>query len=448
MKTKFKLMFLVILGLSGYTVNSQQTISFEKYVQDFVSSFQKLQIPDAAYDYRDYFNSIPSSQELRKQNEFFNKYSSSLRSYERSTLNLSDKIIYDQLLYEITFNLKRVDLELAWDSMGRQIPAAGLSQLEDHAGYYQYFIQKFTSVNMTPEEVMKLGESEVRRVKDEIRKLQITSGKDSASFYQYLKNSSFFITDKSILIERFHKTDSIIRSNLKWFLGDINVPVIYPMEWPGAGGNTPPGIYLPTRDNPYGKDVFQYNFFQNKYNSRAIDWLYIHEGIPGHHLQFSFGDHVMNDPLKDLFMYPGNFEGWACYVEYEGKPLGVYKDLYSLVGKWEWDLVRSARLCIDAGIHYYGWTHEQAIDYWKKTIPGQDEIAEREVTRVINWPGQALSYKVGADRIMKMKEKIRAVEGINFNEAKFNQCFLYIGSRPLEVIQNNFDELYASYKLK
>jgi uncharacterized protein (DUF885 family) len=162
-----------------------------------------------------------------------------------------------------------------------------------------------------------------------------------------------------------------------------------------------------------------------------MEWLYMHEAIPGHHLQSSLRK---QNALEDLFLYPGNFEGWACYVEYFGKDLGLYADPYEELGKWEWDLVRSARLVIDAGIHYYGWTREQALDYWKKTIPNQDDIAEREVTRVTNWTAQALSYKVGADVIFRMSRQWQRLHP-NDPPSRFRRWYLEQGALPLSVIE-------------
>jgi uncharacterized protein (DUF885 family) len=226
----------------------------------------------------------------------------------------------------------------------------------------------------------------------------------------------------------------MVRAHLAGFIGTDDIPPVFAMQWPGATAQTPPGMYLNHRYNSYGKDVFQFNFYSGQYNRRAIEWLYMHEAIPGHHLQFSM--RANSTPLQDLFSYPGNFEGWGCYVEYFGKELGLYEDPYMYLGKWEWDLVRSARLVIDAGIHYFGWTREQALAYWKQNIPNQDEIAEREVTRVTNWPCQALSYKVGADRIFKMQIKWQLKHpGLPLN--KFYHFFLDMGNLPLTVIERN-----------
>ena len=92
---------------------------------------------------------------------------------------------------------------------------------------------------------------------------------------------------------------------------------------------------------------------------------------------------------------------------------------------------------IDVGIHYKGWTHEQALACWKNNIPGQDAIAEREVTRCTNWPAQALSYKVGAQKIIELRDTLAKKEGIKFDIKKFHSRYLSYGSMPLEVIEKD-----------
>lgn len=409
--------------------------SISAYANRFVSGYRLLHIPELEYDYHDYFASIPSLERVQQQQQFFERERDSLTRYKRLTLAAAERVVYDHLLYEIDLNLERVKLETKWITNGRKTPEGGLHALADYRSWYAYFVKRYTTSIITPDEVYSMGEAEVKRVKKEITQLQSALGfKDSASFYNHLGREEFYITDKQQVIKGFGQIDSTVRKHLPQFIGTPGVPAVFAMEWPGAGASTPPGIYLNRSYNAYGKDVFQFSFYNRRYNKRAMEWLYMHEAIPGHHLQFSL--QKQNTELQDLFLYPGNFEGWGCYVEYFGKELGLYKDPYSYLGKWEWDLVRSARLVIDAGIHYHGWTREQALNYWKATIPGQDEIAEREVTRVTNWPCQALSYKVGADRIFKMQT---AWQHKNQDKAKkeFHRLFLSYGRVPLAVIEKN-----------
>ncbi len=222
-------------------------------------------------------------------------------------------------------------------------------------------------------------------------------------FYNYLLSDTFYLKNKEQVLTRYAEIDKIVRKNIGKLFPKYTIPEIGVMEWPNSNVNTPPGMYLDKKSNAYGKDIFEFNFYGQKHNKRAMEWLYMHEAIPGHHLQFEARKNSQDSSsLKNNIFYFGNAEGWACYVEDFGKEIGLYKNDYSYLGKWQWDLVRSARLVMEVGIHYYGWSRERALQYWKDNIKGQDEIAGREITRITNWPGQALCYKVGALSIKKI----------------------------------------------
>lgn len=431
----------LLLFLSATYVRADT--GFSVWVSHFIHGYHALAIPFMEYDYREYFQHIPDESSLQRQEVFFRDKDRELQQISRDGLDMEAQVQYDHIRYEIDFHLRRIILERDWVADGRKIPSGGLFTLADHEAWYALFIQKFTGLPLPAETVMQYGLEEVKRVQHEIRRIRLRAGfADSAAFYAYLSDSSFFMYRREEVQQAFALTDQLVRKQLKKFVGKLDLPVVYAMEWPDAHANTPPGMYLNHQDNPYGKDVFQYNFFGDRYNRRAIEWLYMHEAIPGHHLQFCYELLLAVDSLCFLTLYPGNFEGWACYVEYEGHALGLYTDWRSELGKWEWDLVRSARLVMETGIHQYGWSREKALAYWKANIPGQDDIAEREVTRITNWPGQSLTYKVGADLIYELKAQVKQKEGKKFNEVKFHRAYLNFGRRPLEVVRKNFERMY------
>lgn len=413
------------------SMQTQASHNFQKFVEEFITGYRQLNIPGIEYDYRNYLRAIPPVSSIDEQQSFFQKHRQALKKFNRNQLTTKGQTQYDHLSYEIEFNLFRLRLEKDWVTTDRIIPTAGIHSMQDHKDWYSYFVKKFTSTDASPEELFAFGTREVQRMHTEINALRLTLGfTDSLAFYKHLQSDTFYLTDKLTIIQRFESIDSTVRAHIPSFLPRDTAPAVYAMEWPGANQFTPPGIYLNHEQNAYGKDVFQFNFWNGRYNWRAMEWLYMHEAIPGHHLQSSFR---ARSDLGNLFLYPGNFEGWGCYIEYLGKDLGLYKDPYSYLGKWEWDLVRSVRIVLDVGIHYYGWTAEEALAYWRKNIPGQDDIAQREITRVNHWCGQALSYKVGADFIMRMKEEYLSKKGADIKT--FHLRYLESGNLPLEVLQ-------------
>jgi uncharacterized protein (DUF885 family) len=428
--------------------NAQQKEELEDLLASYTEGLEQLEIPAFTYDYRTYFQRIPDLDKLENQKLFFSAFNSDLSTFSRKKLSVNDKIALDHLQYECAFQLERVQLEMAWVTKGREIVSGGLYGFYQKEKWYNHFIKKITTLQISPEEIMAFGMQEVSRINGEIDQIRKKNGFASLEdMYVFLNHDSFYLTDKKLIQEAFGRVDSIARSNMKSYVGDLNIPDVHPMEWPGAGSHTPPGIYLNRSQNAFGKDVFHYNYYGERYNKRMIDWLYMHEAIPGHHLQSSIRAVNQPDVLQEQSIYPGNFEGWACYVEYQGRALGLMKDDFSYLGWLEWDLVRSARLVLEAGIHHAGWSKELAHKFWQDHIYGQDEIADREITRVSNWPGQALSYKLGARFISELfaKEKKHSPA---ISQADMHYTFLQMGMRPLSVIDAHFGVLLDNIKKK
>ena len=169
-----------------------------------------------------------------------------------------------------------------------------------------------------------------------------------------------------------------------------------------------------------------------------MDWLFVHEAVPGHHYQKSI-ERKLQLPCPEfmqLFWYPGYSEGWAAYTEHLGAEIGVYQDAYSRLGKWEWDLVRSTRVGLDVGTNLLGWSDATALRYWKRHVPNQDRIAMREINRMRRWPAQVLSYKLGEDVILRLKRYAMKQGGATFDIKKFHSLLLSRGSVPLDVLEN------------
>jgi uncharacterized protein (DUF885 family) len=191
----------------------------------------------------------------------------------------------------------------------------------------------------------------------------------------------------------------------------------------------------------YARDTFYFNLFDKPYCTRQFGWLFIHEAVPGHHLQISTEHSYPMSNVQRLFHNNGYAEGWAAYTEEYGTILGAYRNVFDEMGKWEWDIVRSVRLPLDVGINYFGWTNEQALAFWKKNIINQDDIAMREIERVRRWPCQVACYKYGAAKFIEWRDSLHKRQGAAFDIKQYHDLVLKSAGLPFFLIEkrvNNF----------
>jgi len=299
--------------------------------------------------------------------------------------------------------------------------------------WYLYFLKKWLSVEMSAEELITFGMIETENVQLEIQQIQSELGfeNDSTGFYNMLNSSQFYMTDETEILKTFQQRKDTLNNNYQNIFFDYKIPQLAIEKTPSDGMGDVPGYYSP------GDQTFYYIIFEGRYNTRKFDWLYIHEGVPGHHFQISIEAAKENkSDFQSLFHYPAYTEGWAAYCEELGEEIGLYQDLYAYLGKLEWDLIRSVRVVLDIGINYYGWSDEEALDYWKENIVNQDEKAMREINRMKRWPAQVLTYKVGAAKILELKEQMQDELGDDFNIKEFHDKILKAGPVPLHLLEN------------
>lgn len=425
------LLSISIAGSGAFFWQATTPTPFEKFAKDLTATYAAMDPDPSVLELEERLDRVPAAAELMAQKKFFDQQDLLLQRFDQQKLSAQQRNEAELIRYIIDRNMERLELEIAWNDAGRPRPIRGLEGLPTKRRWYEWLVKRYTGTAVTPQEVMALGEKEIDRCRRELAELGQENGDAEGS------GSPTMITEKLELIAEFERIDSITRSHLRGFAGGYDVPPVHAMEWPGAGPNTPPGMYLPREHNAYGTDVFQINFHDHKFDRSALSWIYLHEAIPGHHLQASIRRDLPITDLRAHLFEPGNFEGWACYVEYYGDMLGLYGDPVQRSGKWEWDLVRSVRLVLDVGIHYESWSREQALDFWKQNITGQDAIAEREVDRVTAMPGQVLSYKVGAAMIEQIKENVKKEKGADFNLVEFHQAFLEAGALPLILMEDH-----------
>lgn len=299
--------------------------------------------------------------------------------------------------------------------------------------FYRSQIREYTTTDMSPEEIHQLGLKEVARIDAEMRKTMAETG-FKGSFEQFLK---FLKTDPQFYAktpDELMGVSSYVAKRVDGQLGKrfgllprrrfaiIPVPdALAPFYTAGRGGleNCMMNTYdLPTRP------LFN------------IPALTLHECAPGHSFQAALATEQKALPaFRRTLYFSGMGEGWGLYSEWLGNEMGIYRTPYERFGQLSYEMWRAARLVIDTGVHRYGWSRHQAIDYLAShTALSQHEV-ETEVDRYISWPGQALAYKLGELTIRRLRSEAEARLGPKFDERRFHDAILALGSVPLTVLE-------------
>ena len=180
-----------------------------------------------------------------------------------------------------------------------------------------------------------------------------------------------------------------------------------------------------------------------------VEAIAYHEGVPGHHLQFSIAQELPDLPAFRRFSeYDAYSEGWAFYAEQLGKQAGFYQDPYSEYGRLENEMWRSVRLVVDTGVHAKHWSRQQMIDFFREHTAMDDQNIATEVDRYIAWPGQALAYKLGQMQILELRERARKALGPRFDIRAFHDAVLNEGPVPLDILEIRMNAWIGKQKSK
>jgi uncharacterized protein (DUF885 family) len=169
-----------------------------------------------------------------------------------------------------------------------------------------------------------------------------------------------------------------------------------------------------------------------------IEVVAFHEAVPGHHLQLSRLQLLTDLPaLQRQRSLPVFSEGWGLYAEQLAEEVGLYADERGLLGSISTSLMRAARLVVDTGLHFYGWSREQALDFLTEHVPMPREFLASEVDRYVVVPGQVLAYLTGKLEIIRIREEAQQRLGSAFSLPAFHAAVLDHGSLPMPVLDRS-----------
>jgi uncharacterized protein (DUF885 family) len=327
----------------------------------------------------------------------------------------------------------------------------GVWSLPDGDVRYRFYIKQLTTTEMAPEEIHQLGLKQVAEIEAEMLKLARQQGyNDLPSFNAHIRNDPhFYATSGDQLLSLYKHYTEQMYAKLPQLFGRLpkNKLEVVPMEAFRAANSTPAdyGIGAGDGSRPGRINVNEYDPQHRLLLN--VEGIAYHEGIPGHHLQFSIAQEQTDLPeFRRFAFYNAYSEGWAFYAERLGWEVGFYQDPYSEYGRLENEMWRSVRLVVDTGVHFQHWSRQQMVDYFRQHTAMDEPNIESEVDRYIAWPGQALAYKLGQMKILELRERARQQLGARFDLRAFHDVLLGDGPLPLDVLEANMNRWIEAQK--
>jgi uncharacterized protein (DUF885 family) len=315
---------------------------------------------------------------------------------------------------------------------------AGLWRLKDGEAAYAYFLRRYTTTNMTPDQVHEVGLRQVemidRQMREVLRRVGRTEGSVKARIEKLRQDMAYAnpTSDKS-RAQIIRDIETILRDAEKRAAPLFDkIPkspvVVQPVARFGEANAAPNYTQPPTDGSRPG--IFQYPLRTEEMTKFGLRTTVYHETAPGHHFQIALQVENKDLPrfrqLRAFGIISAHSEGWAVYAEHLAAEAGWYEDDFEgLLGQLYWEEFRARRLVVDTGLHARHWTRQQAIDYGI-------EIAE--VERYVVNPGNASSYMIGKLKILELREKAKKALGDKFSLRGFHNLLLDTGTVPLEIL--------------
>jgi uncharacterized protein (DUF885 family) len=313
--------------------------------------------------------------------------------------------------------------------------------MPDGERYYQAMIRKYTTLDLTAQQIHDIGLAEVARIRAEMEATKERAGFTGTmeEFFTFLRTDPQFYakTPRELLSYSAYvskKADWKLRETIgflpRYRHGIRPVPdAIAPIYTGGRGGLEA--------------------CLMNTYNLPArplytLASLTLHECTPGHSFQAALAlEGPERPPFRRGTSFSGYGEGWGLYTEWLGTIMGIYETPYEDFGRLTYEMWRAVRLVIDTGIHQFGWSRERAMDYLRRHAALSEHEITTEVERYISWPGQALAYKLGELQIRRHRREAEEKLGARFDQRKFHDAILALGSVPLPVLEQRMAQFIA-----
>jgi len=328
----------------------------------------------------------------------------------------------------------------------------GVSDLPNGYEWYENLAQYHTTTDLSPDEIHNIGLSEVIRIRSEMQEVIDSLGFEGTfnDFLIFLRTDpQFYYETEDELFEAYLATSKKIDPEMvRLFKVLPRTPYgIKPIPKESAPDTTTAYYMRPAADGSRA-GYYYVNLYRPEVRPKyEMEVLSVHEAVPGHHLQIALAMELEGLPnFRKYSGYTAFVEGWGLYSESLGYDIGLYEDPYSKFGALTYDMWRAIRLVVDTGMHYKGWSRQEAIDFFIDNAAKTEQDIVNEVDRYLIMPGQALAYKIGQLKLLELKQRTKNQLEDEFDIKEFHHVVLSQGALPLAVLEERIDEYLLEVK--
>ena len=323
---------------------------------------------------------------------------------------------------------------------------AGLSRFKGGDQAYRYALRRFTTTNLTADQIHEIGLREVARIEKEmdtiLRRLGRTNGSVEERITQLETDQAYPLTEegRTQIMAEVNRILADARQRSMTLFDRVPRAPVEARAFPRFRENNAAANYTaPSRDGSR-PGTFQIPLRPSRMTKFGLRTLVYHETVPGHHFQIALELENEATPrfrqIRALGGISALSEGWGLYAERLAAESGWYEnDSEGQLGQLDAALFRARRLVVDTGLHAKGWTRQQAIDYG---------IEASEVERYVVNPGQACAYMLGQLKLVELRDKAHKALGPRFSPKAYHNAVLMTGTVPLPMLEQQVDAYIRS----
>ncbi|MCQ4167420.1 DUF885 domain-containing protein [Tahibacter harae] len=337
---------------------------------------------------------------------------------------------------------------LAKEYRAKARESVALSALPDGAACYAAQLRSYTTLKRSPREVYELGQKTVADNEAVVAELgqRLFGTRDIPTIIKKVEKEkkNLFKSEQELLDYSRAGLDRARELSAPLFARMPKQPAViepFPEFQRGSGVSS---HYIPSTD-PAKPGEFRIQLENWRTETRgAAEITLVHETWPGHHLQIALANELPpSHRIVKLGFNSAYLEGWGRYSERLAEEAGIYQTEYARISRRIWP---ARGMVGDPGLHLFGWTRQQAIDYFAATGRFGRKGAEDLIDRIAVMPAQLTSYDSGGLEIFALREQAERELGAKFDIRQFHSQVIDQGVVPLALLRQNVERWIAQTK--